>query len=359
MGGHWEAGPGWTRLKGQPGLCLLLHVAHSVSNSPAQFWGLGQDGGIPALPAVLRATWVLPAACQRWAELLTWYREPRLDPRSPGCCKLPLPRHILGSAGYQDLGDRAQEHRGSPQCWHQLCLQSLLLTLGQCSLICPGQEQQAPHAPGLRGVDVLTQCGLLQSRQALTKNTFPVRRELPCHMLLFCFPLRAFLPQALPWSPSRVFPPALAFQAGCLRSDSVKQSWREVPGQSASARRVCKQRSVKEQQLLELGAARHSPGLGACLLGFPLPRLWCPAAAPVPGIASTAPLCSQERACSLPLRSDFAPWMHLWKNQLGHNALVCGSKGQGSLVRGGELGCSFPRRTMLPAHSCALVRERG
>lgn len=55
--------------------------------------------------------------------------------------------------------------------------------------------------------------------------------------------------------------------------------------------------------------------------------------------------------CSLPLRSDFASWMHLWKNQLGHNAAVCGSEGQGSLVCGGERGCSFARRTRLPACS--------
>lgn len=56
----------------------------------------------------------------------------------------------------------------------------------------------APRTPGsLPRVDVLTQCGLLRSRQALTKNTFPVRRELPRHVLLFCFRLRIFFAQDL------------------------------------------------------------------------------------------------------------------------------------------------------------------
>lgn len=94
----------------------------------------------------------------------------------------------------------------------------------------------APCAPcSLPGVVVLTQCGLLRSRQALTKNTFAVRRELPRHVLLFCFPLRVFLAPDLSWSLSRVFPPVPALWAGCLRSDGVKQSWWEVPAQGVSA----------------------------------------------------------------------------------------------------------------------------
>lgn len=108
-----------------------------------------------------------------------------------------------------------------------------------------GSAQPGPSWPGaaaalcapcsLPGVDVLTQCGLLQSRQALTKNTFAVRRELPRHVLLFCFPLRVFLAPDLSWSLSRVFPPVPALWAGCLRSDGVKQSWWEVPAQGVSA----------------------------------------------------------------------------------------------------------------------------
>lgn len=166
---------------------------------------------------VLRATGVLPAACWRWAELLTWHGElqPWLDTQSPGCCKIPPPRHIPGSAGYQRQGTGPGAPGVTPVPWGPGWL-VLGSALPPEPLACPGPVQPglsglgpvgALHAPAvLRGVDVLTQCGLLQSRQALTKNTFPVQRELPCHTLLFCFPLRAFLLRALPWSPSRVLP---------------------------------------------------------------------------------------------------------------------------------------------------------
>lgn len=111
-----------------------------------------------------------------------------------------------------------------------------LPTVSAAWLALVGNSKSPLRAPGLpRGVDVLTQRGLLQSRQALTKNTFPVRRELPHRTLLFCFPLRPFFPQALPWSPSRVLPPVPALGAGGLISDGVKQSWWEVPGQGVSA----------------------------------------------------------------------------------------------------------------------------
>ena len=198
LGGSTPARLGWTRLEGQPGLCLLRCVTHAVGNSPAPFWGPGQGRGISALPTVLGATWVLPAACWRWAELPTRHREPWLHPQGPSSCRLPPPGHVLGSAGYHSLGDRVQEHSGSPQPHEGVGWPVPGWALPPESLGGPRSAQPglpwlgaagALRAPGLlRGVDVLTQCGLLQSRQALTKNTVPVRRELPRHTLLCCFP---------------------------------------------------------------------------------------------------------------------------------------------------------------------------
>lgn len=108
-----------------------------------------------------------------------------------------------------------------------------------------------------------------------------------------------------------------------------------------------------------VGAARHSPGCGVVgllpwvgapgVLSGQRPGPWCSATASAPGVASTAPLRSQERACSLPLRSDFTPWMQLWKNQLGHNAAACGGAGLGHP----ELGCSVP---VVPAPGPGSVR---
>jgi len=165
--------------------------------------------------------------------------------------------------------------------------------------------------------------------------------------------LRRCFPQALSWSPSRVLPPC---PSPLVWSFKIWWCKTKLGGSARAGRlchRVCKRTSVKQQQqqLLESGAVRCSPGSGACLLAFPLAGLWGPAAAPVPGIASTAPLRSQERACSLPLRSDFAPWMHLWKNQLGHNAAVCGSEGQGSPVCAAGAWLLRPQADEAPAPS--------
>lgn len=139
----------------------------------------------------------------------------------------------------------------------------------------------------------------------------------------------ALLLQILPCSSSGGFPSFPALQAPGLTSDGVKQSRGDAAGIATKGLGRSSGSWNWEQEA--------QPGLP-----FPLyPGLWCSAAAPDPGTVPPAPLCSQERACSLPLRSDFTPWMRLWKNQPGHNAAVCSSQGQGRLEPR-ERGCSFP-----------------
>lgn len=139
-------------------------------------------------------------------------------------------------------------------------------------------------------------------------------------MLLF-FPSENFPP----WSLSHIPSPVPALCAAPSLSDVTKQcsGAARARGQGILAA-VCKQRHWGN-------AAQSSMGTwlwvcdqlqGGSAEGSSSQGPWCSVSAP--GIASTA-LHSQERACSLPLRSDFAPWMHLWKNQLGHNAAVCSS----------------------------------
>lgn len=191
--------------------------------------------------------------------------------------------------------------------------------------------------------------GCSKSRQALTKKHLPWVGETSL--------LRAALPSlgelSYPQQRSCSCPSPLGLLPPYLMAQNNAA---ELPGPEGRA-------SLLQSANKGIGAARHSPGHGVVgslpWVGAPWglpgqqPGLgpWCSATASAPGVASTAPLRSQERACSLPLRSDFTPWMQLWKNQLGHNAAVCGGAGLGHP----QLGCSVP---MLPVPGPGSVRPK-